>query len=59
MESLLAVEKEVDKALDSFDSFYQGVNDDVDQVLENVLKSMNELMKSISIIVTINFRIRF
>jgi len=45
MESLLAVEKEVDKALDSFDSFYQGVNDDVDQVLENVLKSMNELMK--------------
>ena len=47
MESLLAVEKEVDKALDSFDNFYQGVDDDADKVLDNVLNSMNELMKSI------------
>ena len=46
MDSLIAVEKEVEKALDSFENFYQGVDDDVDKVLENLLISMNELMKS-------------
>jgi hypothetical protein len=46
MESLLAVEKEVDKALDSFDTFYEGVYDDIEKVLETVLKNMNEIMKS-------------
>lgn len=46
MESLLAVEKEVDKALDSFDTFYEGVDDDIEKVLETVLKNMNEIMKS-------------
>lgn len=47
MDSLLAVEKEVDKALDSFDAFYQGVDDDIDKVLDTVLKNMNEIMRSI------------
>ena len=46
MDSLLAVEKEVDKAIDSFEAFYQGVDDDVDQALESLLASMNELMKA-------------
>lgn len=46
MDSLVAVEKEVDKALDSFDNFYQKIDNDADTVLENILTSMNELMKS-------------
>lgn len=45
MDSLVAVEKEVDKALDTFETFYQSVDDDVDKVLENLLISINELMK--------------
>lgn len=46
MDSLIAVEKEVDRALDSFDTFYQGVDDDIDRTLENLLESINELMKT-------------
>ena len=46
MDSLVAVEKEVDKALDSFEDFYKGIDEDADKVLENLLTSMNELMKS-------------
>ncbi len=46
MDSLVAVEKEVDKALDSFEAFYQGVDHDVDQALENLLTSINELAKT-------------
>lgn len=45
MDSLVAVEKEVDKALDSFEDFYKGIDEDADKVLENLLTSMNELMK--------------
>lgn len=46
MDSLVSVEKEVDKAIDSFETFYQGVDDDIDRALELVLKNMNEIMKS-------------
>ncbi len=46
MDSILAVEKEVDKAIDSFETFYQGVDDDIDRALETVLKNMNEIMRS-------------
>lgn len=43
MDSLVSVEKEVDKAIDLFETFYQG--DDIDRALELVLKNMNEIMK--------------
>lgn len=45
MDSLFVVEKEVDKAMDSLDNFYQGVDEDADKVIENVLMSINELTK--------------
>ena len=59
MESLLAVEKEVDKALDSFDTFYEGVDDDIEKVLETVLKNMNEIMKSKCIYLSLSLLFTF
>ena len=50
MESLVAVEKEVDKALDSFEAFYNGTGEDIDKIIEKVLQHMNDLMKSKPII---------
>jgi len=47
MDSLNAVEKEVDKALDTFDTFYQGVDDDIDKIIENFLFLINDMNKSI------------
>ena len=59
MDSLLAVEKEVEKAFDSFDSFYQGVDDEMDKLLDMVSKNMNDILRSktISYILRITFRL--
>lgn len=46
MDSLNAVEKEVDKALDTFDNFYQGVDEEIDKNIENLLFLINDLSKS-------------
>lgn len=46
MDSLLAVEKEVEKAFDSFDSFYQGVDDEMDKLLDMVSKNMNDILRN-------------
>jgi hypothetical protein len=48
MDSLNAVEKEVDKALDTFDTFYQGVDDDIDKIIENFLFLINDMNKSMT-----------
>lgn len=46
MDSLNAVEREVDKALDTFENFYQGVDDDIDKIIENFLFLINDLTKT-------------
>lgn len=56
MDSLNAVEKEVDKALDTFDTFYQGVDEDIDKNIENLLFLINDLSKS-TYIVNSNYEI--
>lgn len=45
MESVLAVEKELDKALDSFETFYDGIDDDLNKVIDNVTNCLNEIIK--------------
>lgn len=47
MESLQAVEKEVDKALDLFENFYDGIDQDINKVIDYVLSTMNDLIKSL------------
>jgi len=44
MDSLLAVEREVDKANDAFDLFYSGVDQDIDKTLANLTQMMNQLV---------------
>lgn len=46
MDSLQAVEKEVDKALDLFEGFYDGIDQDINKVIEYVISTMNDLVKS-------------
>lgn len=46
MESLVAVEKEVDRACDLFDSFYEGIDQDINKVIDYVVNVMNDLVKS-------------
>lgn len=48
MDSLVSVEKECDKAADLFESFYNDVDQNVNQVIEKVLAVINDLSKSIS-----------
>ena len=45
MEALLAVEREVDKALDSFGGFYEGVDEDLDKAIELVMENISNLAK--------------
>jgi hypothetical protein len=46
MDSLSAVEKEVDKALDLFSTFYEEMDVDIDHTIENAISSINDLMNS-------------
>ena len=45
MESLLAVEKEIDKALDVFEVFYNEIDNKIDQVIETIGENVKELGK--------------
>jgi hypothetical protein len=45
MDSLLAVEKEIDKALDGFDVFYNEIDNKIDLVIETLTQNVNELNK--------------
>lgn len=47
MDSLVAVEKEVDRAVDLFDTFYDGIDQDINKVIDYVVSIMNDLVKSI------------
>ena len=42
MEALLAVEKEVERARESFDEFYNSVGDDI----ENIMERISTILKS-------------
>lgn len=42
----MAVEKEVEKAMDAFDSFYQSVDDDIDRTIEMLHRHMSEMTRS-------------
>ena len=46
MDSLISVEKECDKSIDLFDSFYNDVDKNLSKVLEYATNAMNELAKS-------------
>lgn len=46
MEALAAVEKEVDKALESFGTFYDDINDDIEHTIQLTIDHINELMKT-------------
>ena len=45
MEALLAVEREVDKALDSFGGFYESLDEDIEKALELVMENISNLAK--------------
>ena len=45
MESLLSVEKEIDKALDGFDVFYNEIDNKIDQAIDALTSNVNELNK--------------
>lgn len=47
MDSLVAVEKEVDKTLDLFENFYDSVDQGVNKVIDNLVSIINDLTKSI------------
>ena len=47
MDSLLAVEREVDKANDAFDLFYSGIDQDIDKTLANLTQMMNQLVSGL------------
>jgi hypothetical protein len=46
MESLVSVEKEADRAIDLFDSFYDGIDQDINNAIDYVVSIMNDLAKS-------------
>ena len=46
MDALQAVEKEIDKATESFDSFYENIDNQIDKTIDFFLNSVNELSKS-------------
>jgi hypothetical protein len=48
MDSLLAVEKEIDKALDAFDVFYNEIDNKIDKVIETISDNVNELNRKAS-----------
>lgn len=45
MEALLAVEREVDKALDSFGGFYETLDEDIEKAIEMVTENISNLAK--------------
>lgn len=45
MEALLAVEREVDKALDSFGGFYESLDEDIEKAIELVTENISNLAK--------------
>ena len=46
MESLLAVEKEIDKALEVFEVFYDEIDNEIDKVMEKISLNSNEISTS-------------
>ena len=46
MDSLVTVEKEVDKALELFETFYDGIDQEINKVIDHVISIMNDLTKS-------------
>jgi prefoldin subunit 5 len=46
MESLLAVEKEIDKALEVFEVFYDEIDNEIDKVMEKISLNSNDISTS-------------
>lgn len=46
MDALNAVEKEIDRASDLFNTYYEGVDQDINKVIDYVVAIINDLMKS-------------
>ena len=46
MESLQAVEREVDKALELFTGFYDSMDEEIDRTIEFAIKNIEDIMKS-------------
>jgi hypothetical protein len=51
---LIAVEREVDKALELFTSFYDSMDDEIDKTIEFAIKNIDDIMKSIILILYFN-----
>jgi hypothetical protein len=45
MDALLTVEKEVDKAKEAFESFYETIDRDIDKAIEHILNLIREFSK--------------
>ena len=45
MESLQSVEKEVDKALELFTSFYDSMDEEIDKTIEFAIENIEDIMK--------------
>lgn len=50
MDALNAVEKEIDRASDLFNTFYEGIDQDLNNVIDYVVAIVNDLLKSNSLI---------
>lgn len=46
MDALNAVEKEVDRASELFDTYYESVDQDINKVIDYVVAVVNDLLKS-------------
>lgn len=46
MDSLQAVEKEVDKALELFANFYDSIDDDISKTIDFALSNIEDITKS-------------
>lgn len=46
MDALNAVEKEVDRASDLFNTFYEGVDQDINKLIDYFMAIVNDLVKS-------------
>ena len=46
MESLQAVEREVDKALELFTGFYDAMDEEIDKTIEFAIQNIEDIMKS-------------
>jgi hypothetical protein len=49
MDALIADEREVDKVLEVFTSFYDSMDDEIDKTIEFAIKNIDDIIKSKSL----------